>query len=190
MLKIPWFGHQGPILYTWSISVALQPGWSFCFSIIKMNVKGISLMEQSLDKIQMKKMKVNIAININEFLRRKWGSKTQVWAVWEKMCKVWVWSSDHNALAWYGQKNNIVLSRILVPVSDSRLGVLVLQVLADIYAYADGSNIDSFCWFSQPDKQKSHKTIVCFVHRQNCKKLLIKKNLLLLIAINISLCKK
>ena len=140
-----------------------------------MNIKWFSIMEQSLNQIQMKKMKVNIASNVNEFLRRKWGSKTQVWAVWEKMCKVWVWSSDHNALAWYGQKNNIVLSRILVPVSESRLGVLVLSVLAEIYAYAEGSNIDSFCWFSQPDEQKSHKTIVCFVNRQNCKKLLIKK---------------
>ena len=147
-------------------------------------------MEQSLNKIQMKKMKVNIASNINEFLRRKWGSKTQVWADWEKMFKVQVWSFDHNALTWYGQKNNVVLSRILVPVSESRLGVLVLLVLADIYAYAEGSNIDYFWWFCQPDEQKSHKTIVCFVNRQNCKKLLIKKKLPLLIAINISLCKK
>ena len=105
-----------------------------------MNVKGFSIMEQSLNKIQMKKMKVNIASNINKFLRRKWGSKTQVWAVSEKMCKVWVWSSDHNALTWYGQKNNMVLSRILDPVSESRLGVLVLSVLADIYA---------LCWGQQ-----------------------------------------
>ena len=100
------------------------------------------------------------------------------------------YKSDHNVLGQYGLRNNKVLSGIPESVSEDVLEELVITVLADIDVSVESQNIEACHRFDKPDRDKSEKTIVGFVNRKNCKKVLLnKKNVAVLIAANIVLHK-
>ena len=91
----------------------------------------------------------------------------------EKRCSKY--ESDHNALAQYGQQNNIVLSGIPESVSEDVLEESVISVLADIDVSVESQDIKACHRFGKPDRDKSQKTIVWFVNRKNCKQVLFNK---------------
>ena len=79
-------------------------------------------------------------------------------------------------MAQYGQQNNIVLSGIPESVSEDVLEESVISVLADIDVSVESQDIEACHRFGKPDRDKSQKTIVQFVNRKNCKKVLFNKN--------------
>ena len=91
----------------------------------------------------------------------------------EKQCSKY--ESDHNALAQYGWWNNIVLSGIPESVSEDVLEESVIPVLADIDVSVESQDIEACHRFGKPDRDKSQKTILQFVNRKNCKKVLFNK---------------
>lgn len=105
----------------------------------------------------------------------------------EKTCANY--KSDRNALAQHNRRNRIVISGTLGSVSKDRLEQLVISILADIGIYAVGSHITAGHRFAKLDKQKFQKTIVHFVNRKNCKKVLFNKRLAVLTAVNMTLQK-
>ena len=83
--------------------------------------------------------------------------------------------SDHNSLPQYGRSNNVALSGIPESVSEDILEESVISVLADIDVFVERHYIEACNRFGKPDRQKSQKTIVPFVNRKNCKKVLFNK---------------
>ena len=73
---------------------------------------------------------------------------------------------DHNALAQYGQQNNVILSGSPEWVSEDVLKESVILVLADIDVLAESQDIKACHRFGKPDRGKSKKTIVRFVNRK------------------------
>ena len=68
-----------------------------------------------------------------------------------------------------------MLSGIPESVSEDVLEELVISVLADIDVFVESEDIEVCHRFGKPDRDKSQKTIVCFVNRKNCKKVLFNK---------------
>ena len=101
------------------------------------------------------------------------------------MCKLQI----RDALAQHNRRNKIAISGILESVSKDRLEQLVISILTDIGIYVVGSHITAGHRFGKLDKQKFQKTIVRFVDRKNCKKVLFNKRLAVLIAVNMTLQK-
>ena len=79
--------------------------------------------------------------------------------------------SDHNALSQYGRLNKVDFSEIPELVSEDVLEESVISVLADINVFVESEDIEACHWFGD----KSQKTIVSFVNRKNCKKVLFNK---------------
>ena len=68
-----------------------------------------------------------------------------------------------------------MLSGIPESVSEDVLEELVISVLAFIDVFVESEDIEVCHRFGKPDRDKSQKTIVCFVNRKNCKKVLFNK---------------
>ena len=78
-------------------------------------------------------------------------------------------------MAQYGRQNNVILSGIPELVSEDVLEISVISDLADIDVFIETQNIEACHRFGKPDRDKSQKTIVRFVNRKNCKKVLFNK---------------
>ena len=81
-------------------------------------------------------------------------------------------------MAQDGQQNNVVLSGIPESVSEDFLEESVISVLADIDVFVESEDIEACHRFGKPDRDKSQQTIVYFVNRKNCKKVLFNKKTL------------
>ena len=57
-------------------------------------------------------------------------------------------------------------------VSEDVLEESVISVLADIDVFVESEDVEACQRFGRPDRDKSQKTMVCFVNRKNCKKVL------------------
>ena len=85
------------------------------------------------------------------------------------------YESDHNSLAQYGRRNNAILSGIPESVSEDALEESLISVLADIDVLVESQDIQACHRFGKSDRDKSQKTVVRFVNRKNCKKVLFNK---------------
>ena len=110
-------------------------------------------------------------LNLNEIknLQNKNEKLLQKYEQLERHC------AKYNALAQYGRQNNIILSCIPDSVSDDMLEESVISVLGDIDVYMKHQDLVVCHRFGEADRQKSKKTIVRFINRKNCKKVLSNK---------------
>ena len=92
--------------------------------------------------------------------------------------RVAILESNHNDLAQYGRRNNVVFSGIPENVPDNNLESTVISVLPDIDVQVEPRNIEASCRIGKPTS-KAQKTIVRFVNRKNCEKILANKKKLL-----------
>ena len=93
----------------------------------------------------------------------------------EKLKKrVAIFESNHNDLAQYGRRNNVVLSGIPDNVPDNNLENTVISVLSDIDVQVEPRDIEACHRIGKPTF-KTQKTIVRFVNRKNCEKVLANK---------------
>ena len=96
---------------------------------------------------QMKSMEDNIVnqINLKEIVIRNLQDENEKLRhrceQLEKQCSKY--ESDHNALAQYGWRNNVVLSGIPELVSEDVLEESVISVLADIYVFVESEDIET-----------------------------------------------
>ena len=81
----------------------------------------------------------------------------------EKRCSKY--KSNHNVLAQYGQRNNVVLSGIPELVSEDVLEKSVISVLADD-VFVESQDIKACHRFGKPDRCNSQETIVRFVNKK------------------------
>ena len=65
-----------------------------------------------------------------------------------------------------------MLSGIPELVSEDVLEESVISVLADIDAFVESEDVEACHRFGRPERDKSQKTMVCFVNWKNCKKVL------------------
>ena len=96
-----------------------------------------------------------------------------MWAIGKWYSK---YESDHNTLAQHGRGNNVILSGIPESVSEDLLEESVISILADIDVLLESQDIEACHRFGKPNRDRSLKTIVLFVNRKNCKKVLFNKN--------------
>ena len=80
-----------------------------------------------------------------------------------------------NALEQYGRRNNIVVSGIPGHVSERDLEETVISVLSDIVVNVSPNDVEACHRTGKPDRNKSKKTIVCFLNRKHCKKALLNR---------------
>ena len=85
------------------------------------------------------------------------------------------YKSEHNALAQYSCWNNVILNGIPDPVLDDTLKESVISVLADTDVFVKRQDTKVCHGFCKAGRQKYKKTIVQFVNRRNCKKVLSNK---------------
>ena len=78
-------------------------------------------------------------------------------------------------MAQYGRRNNAILSGIPESVSEDALEESLISVLADIDVLVESQDIQACHRFGKSDRDKSQKTVVRFVNRKNCKKVLFNK---------------
>ena len=83
--------------------------------------------------------------------------------------RVAILESNHNDLAQYGRRNNVVLSGIPDNVPDNNLENTVISVLSDIDVQVEPRDIEA-CHPIGKSTTKTQKTIVRFVNRKNCQK--------------------
>ena len=85
--------------------------------------------------------------------------------------------SNHNDLALYGRRNNVVFSGIPENVPDNNLESMVTSVLPDIDVQVEPRDIQACHQIAKPIS-KTEKKIVRFVNRKNCEKVLANKKTL------------
>ena len=81
-------------------------------------------------------------------------------------------------MAQYGRRNNVVFSGIPENVPDNNLESTVISVLSDIDVQVEPRDIEACHQIGKPTS-KTQKTIVRFVNRKNCEKVLANKKKLL-----------
>ena len=91
--------------------------------------------------------------------------------------RVAILESNHNDLAQYGRQNNVVFSGIPENVPDNNLESTVISVLLDIDVQVEPRDIEACHRIGKPTS-KTQKTIVRFVNRKNCEKVLANKKTL------------
>ena len=91
--------------------------------------------------------------------------------------RVVILESNHNDLAQYGRRNNVVFSGIPENVPNNNLESLVISVLSDITVQVKPRDIEACHRIGKPTS-KTQKTIVRFVNRKNCEKVLANKKTL------------
>ena len=127
---------------------------------------------------QMKSMEANIVnqinslddkiINLNEIVIKNLQDKNEKLRRRCERLKKWCWKceSEYNALAQYGWRNNVILSGTPESVSEDVLEKSVISVLPDTDVLVESQDIEACHRFGKPDRDKSQKTIVCFVSRK------------------------
>ena len=85
--------------------------------------------------------------------------------------KVDVLQSSIDDLEQYDRRNNIILSGIPDSVSDDNLEETVTAILSDIDVQVTTNYVEACHRIGQSDKNKSKKTIICFVNRKHCRKI-------------------
>ena len=88
--------------------------------------------------------------------------------------RVTILESNHNDLAQYGRRNNVVFSGIPENVPDNNLESTVISVLSDIDLQVEPRDIELCHRIGKPTS-KTQKTIVRFVNIKNCEKVLANK---------------
>ena len=88
--------------------------------------------------------------------------------------RVAILESNHNDLVQYGRRNNVVFSGIPGNVLDNNLESTVISVLSDIDVQVEPRDIEA-CYRIEKSTSKTQKTIVRFVNRKNCEKVLANK---------------
>ena len=88
--------------------------------------------------------------------------------------RVGILESNHNDLAQYGRRNSVVFSGIHENVPDNNLESMVISVLPDIDVQVEPRDIEVCHRIGKPTS-KTQKTIVRFVNRKNCEKVLANK---------------
>ena len=91
--------------------------------------------------------------------------------------RVVILESNHNDLAQYGRRNNVVFSGIPENVPDNNLESMVTSVLPDIDVQVEPRDIQACHQIAKP-VSKTEKKIVRFVNRKNCEKVLANKKTL------------
>ena len=91
--------------------------------------------------------------------------------------RVAILESNHNDLAQYGRRNNVVFSGIPENVPDNNLESMVTSVLPDIDVQVEPRDIQACHQIAKPIS-KTEKKIVRFVNRKNCEKVLANKKTL------------
>ena len=91
--------------------------------------------------------------------------------------RVVILESNHNDLAQYGRRNNVVFSGIPENVPDNNLESMVTSVLPDIDVQVEPRDIQACHQIAKPIS-KTEKKIVRFVNRKNCEKVLANKKTL------------
>ena len=85
-----------------------------------------------------------------------------------------------NSLGQYGRRNNLVLTGIPESILDNQLENTVSSILSDIGVRIQSEGIEAYHRFGKTDrKTKCKKTIIRFVNRKHCKKLLLNKKKLI-----------
>ena len=77
-------------------------------------------------------------------------------------------------MAQYGRRNNVVFSGIPENVPDNNLESTVITVLSDTDVQVESRDIEACHRIGKPSS-KTQKTIVRFVNRKNCEKVLSDK---------------
>ena len=85
--------------------------------------------------------------------------------------------SNHNDLALYGRRNNVVFSGIPENVPDNNLESMVTSVLPEIDVQVEPRDIQACHQIAKPIS-KTEMKIVRFVNRKNCEKVLANKKTL------------
>ena len=88
--------------------------------------------------------------------------------------KVAILEPNHNDLAQYGRRNTVVFSGIPENVPDNNLESTVISLLSDIDVQVESRDIEACHRIGKPSS-KTQKTIVRFVNRKNCEKVLANK---------------
>ena len=89
--------------------------------------------------------------------------------------RVDVLQSSIDDLEQYDWRNNLILSGIPDSVSDDDLGKTVAAILSDIHVQLTVNDVEAFNRIGQSDKNKSKKTIIRFVDKKPCRKILENK---------------
>ena len=93
-------------------------------------------------------LKVIVIKNFQNEIEKLWQKCERL----ERRCAKY--ESDHNTLAQYGRRNNVIVSNIQNYVSDVTLEKSVISVSANIDVYMKRQNIEACCRFCKADKQK------------------------------------
>ena len=91
--------------------------------------------------------------------------------------RVVILESNHNDLAQYGRRNNVVFSGIPENVPDNNLESMVTSVLPEIDVQVEPRDIQACHQIAKPIS-KTEMKIVRFVNRKNCEKVLANKKTL------------
>ena len=94
--------------------------------------------------------------------------------------KVVTLEQNLNSLGQYGRRNNLVLTGIPESMLDNQLENTVSSILSDVGVRIQSEEIEAYHRFGKTDwKTKCKKTIIRFVNRKHCKKLLLNKKKLI-----------
>ena len=137
--------------------------------------------QDSLDKLEksivqsINSLKDEI-INLKDIvIKNLQGENTRLKVKYAKLeNRVAILESKHNDLAQYGRRNNLVFSGIPENVPDSNLESTVLSVLLEIDLQVESRYTEACHRIGKPSSKKQ-KTIVRFVNRKNCEKVLANK---------------
>ena len=79
-------------------------------------------------------------------------------------------------MSQYGRINNIAISGIPYSIDDNNLENTVISMMSDINVDIEENDVEACHIFGKPDvRSKSKKTVVHFVNRNNCNKILQNK---------------
>ena len=143
--------------------------------------KSDEMSQDSLDKLEksiiqgINSLKYEI-INLNDIVIKYFQDEN---ARLKEKCeklenRVAILESNHNDLVQYGRRNNVVFSGIPENVTDNNLENIVMSVLSDIDVQVEPRDIEACHQINKPTS-KTQKTIVRFVNRKNCEKVLANK---------------
>ena len=100
-------------------------------------------------------LKVIVIKNLQNEIEKLWQKCERL----ERRCAKY--ESDHNTLAQYGRRNNVIVSNIQNYVSDVTLEKSVISVSANIDVYMERQNIEACCRFGKAYKKKNKKRQFC-----------------------------
>ena len=114
-------------------------------------------------------LKVIVIKNLQNEIEKLWQKCERL----ERRCAKY--ESDHNTLAQYGRRNNVIVSNIQNYVSDVTLEKSVISVSANIDVYMERQNIEACCRFDKAYKKKIKKGNFAIHKQKTAKKLCLTK---------------